>query len=110
MYGKRKSAMVLELNASDARGIEVVRDQIKSFVSSKGLFAGKQAKLVILDEADNMTKAAQFAMRRYFFIFSKNNLFERTIFFLNSSTFMQNCLHFCVKKIVLILILYYFTI
>lgn len=64
MYGKRKSAMVLELNASDARGIEVVRDQIKSFVSSKGLFAGKQAKLVILDEADNMTKAAQFAMRR----------------------------------------------
>ena len=45
-------------------GIDVVRDQIKAFVSSKGLFAGTQPKLVVLDEADNMTKSAQFAMRR----------------------------------------------
>jgi len=58
------------LNASDARGIDVVRHQIKTFVSVKQLFSLKggsadgQPKLVILDEADNMTQAAQFALRR----------------------------------------------
>merc|ERR1712113_530113 len=60
--------MTLELNASDARGIDVVRDQIKTFVSVKQLFASSssegQPKLVILDEADNMTSTAQFALRR----------------------------------------------
>eukprot|EP00400_MALV-I_sp_L67-5_P001065 gene1066-545_t len=64
MYGKQKNAMVLELNASDARGIDVVRDSIKAFVSTKSLFQMSKPKLVILDEADNMTKAAQFSMRR----------------------------------------------
>lgn len=45
---------------------QVVREQIKTFVSVKQLFASVegQPKLVILDEADNMTSAAQFALRR----------------------------------------------
>lgn len=70
MYKEKYKSMTLELNASDARGIDVVRDQIKTFVSVKQLFGGSggnsdgQPKLVILDEADNMTSAAQFAMRR----------------------------------------------
>jgi len=68
MYKERYKAMTLELNASDARGIDVVRDQIKTFVSVKQLFNASstdgQPKLVILDEADNMTQAAQFALRR----------------------------------------------
>lgn len=69
MYKERYKAMTLEMNASDARGIDVVRDQIKTFVSVKQLFsfggaAEGQPKLVILDEADNMTQAAQFALRR----------------------------------------------
>jgi replication factor C subunit 3/5 len=68
MYKARFKAMTLELNASDARGIDVVRDQIKTFVSVKQLFGGGategQPKLVILDEADNMTNTAQFALRR----------------------------------------------
>merc|ERR1719323_2850137 len=68
MYGAKYKAMTLELNASDARGIDVVRDQIKTFVSVKQLFnAGStdgQPKLVILDESDNMTQTAQFALRR----------------------------------------------
>merc|ERR1712187_225206 len=70
MYKEKYKSMTLELNASDARGIDVVRDQIKSFVSVKQLFsvssgaAVGQPKLVILDEADNMTQTAQFALRR----------------------------------------------
>merc|ERR1719277_952978 len=68
MYGAKYKAMTLELNASDARGIDVVRDQIKTFVSVKQLFVSSsnegQPKLVILDEADNMTSTAQFALRR----------------------------------------------
>ena len=55
--------MTLELNASDDRGIEVVRNQIKSFAGTKQLFSSG-VKLVILDEADAMTSDAQFALRR----------------------------------------------
>lgn len=70
MFKEKYKSMTLELNASDARGIDVVRDQIKTFVSVKQLFgsiggsADGQPKLVILDEADNMTNVAQFALRR----------------------------------------------
>lgn len=53
----------LQLNASDDRGIDVVRDQIKSFAGTQKLFS-KGIKLVILDEADSMTSDAQFALRR----------------------------------------------
>ncbi|CAE7275991.1 RFC5 [Symbiodinium natans] len=66
MYKERYKSMTLEMNASDARGIDVVREQIKTFVSVKQLFGSVdgQPKLVILDEADNMTSTAQFALRR----------------------------------------------
>jgi hypothetical protein len=52
-----------QLNASDERGIDVVRDQIKSFASTQKLFSSG-VKLIILDEADAMTQDAQFALRR----------------------------------------------
>jgi len=55
-------SMVIHLNASDERGIDVIRNQILSFVSSKQLFSvGK--KIIVLDEVDYMTKPAQQALK-----------------------------------------------
>jgi replication factor C subunit 2/4 len=62
---------ILTLNASDERGIQTVREKIKNF--SKQVFSGK--KLIILDEADNLTYDAQSALRRIIEIYSKNTRF-----------------------------------
>ena len=63
MYGATYTSMTLELNASDSRGIDVVRNEIKEFAGTRQLFS-KGIKLIILDEADAMTSDAQFALRR----------------------------------------------
>ncbi|RNA30478.1 replication factor C subunit 5 [Brachionus plicatilis] len=68
------NAMVLELNASDDRGIGIVRDQIMSFASTKTIFK-KGFKLIILDEADAMTNDAQNALRRILEKFTDNTRF-----------------------------------
>jgi replication factor C subunit 3/5 len=49
---------VIHLNASDERGIEVIRNQLYTFVHSRGLFHNPM-KFVVLDEVDSMTKQAQ---------------------------------------------------
>lgn len=76
--------MVLELNASDDRGIDVVREQIKTFASTKQIFtmAGSRGtgslatyKLIILDEADAMTNTAQMALRRIMEKYTANTRF-----------------------------------
>ena len=74
MYGSRFQSMTLDLNASDDRGINVVREQIKSFAGTKQLF-NTGVKLVILDEADAMTNDAQFALRRVIEKNTKNTRF-----------------------------------
>jgi len=75
MFGaKAYSSMALELNASDARGINVVRNEIKEFAGTRQLF-NKGIKLVILDEADAMTNDAQFALRRVIEKYTKNARF-----------------------------------
>ncbi|KAN0062609.1 Subunit of heteropentameric Replication factor C (RF-C) [Thecaphora frezii] len=73
IYGNQYRNSVLELNASDERGIEVVREQIKSFASTRSVFSNKGGfKLIVLDEADAMTQAAQGALRRVIEQYTKN--------------------------------------
>lgn len=60
--GIQSRGLVLHLNASDDRGIDVIRNQINQFVNSRTLFENGM-KFVILDEVDYMTKNAQYALR-----------------------------------------------
>ncbi|KAI9665253.1 MAG: hypothetical protein M1829_005791 [Trizodia sp. TS-e1964] len=86
IYGtKNMRQMVLELNASDDRGIDVVREQIKTFASTKQIFSAipkaddhkslASYKLIILDEADAMTNPAQMALRRIMEKYTANTRF-----------------------------------
>ena len=61
-FYKKNKDLVIHLNASDDRGIEIIRTHINSFVSSKNLFS-KGMKFVVLDEVDYMTKNAQQALK-----------------------------------------------
>lgn len=63
IYGNNVKLMVLKLDASDDRGINSVRDEIKGFAEKSNMFQ-KGVRLIILDEADAMTFDAQFALRR----------------------------------------------
>ncbi|XP_071110985.1 replication factor C subunit 5-like [Haliotis cracherodii] len=71
---KEFNSMVLELNASDDRGIGIVRNQILSFASTRTIFKSG-FKIVILDEADAMTRDAQNALRRVIEKFTENTRF-----------------------------------
>jgi replication factor C subunit 3/5 len=63
LYGSNINLMVLELNGSDDRGINIVRGKIQKFASADNLFS-KGIKLIILDEVDYMTIDAQNALRQ----------------------------------------------
>ncbi len=64
LYKKCIDSFVIHLNASDERGIDVVRERIKDFCYAGVLFNENKPKLVILDEADSMTSDAQLALRQ----------------------------------------------
>jgi replication factor C subunit 3/5 len=72
LYSPREfNSMVLELNASDDRGIGIVRGVILNFASTRTIFKSG-FKLIILDEADAMTNDAQNALRRVIEKFTEN--------------------------------------
>jgi replication factor C subunit 3/5 len=67
--------MVLQINASEERGIEIIRNKVKNFVTTKSIFKEQPFKLVILDEADSMTFSAQSMLRRIIEDFTENARF-----------------------------------
>lgn len=82
MFGPYYKERIKELNASDERGINVVREKIKHFaqesinISQTRIYKGKKIflppwKIIILDEADNMTAESQYALRRIMEEYSK---------------------------------------
>lgn len=90
LFGKNISTCTLEINASEERGIDIVRTRITQFVSSQSSFTWDDKnlpsfKLVILDEADSMTLDAQLALK---------NLIDT---YANNARFCLMCN--CVKKI-----------
>src|SRR5512147_2669675 len=65
LFGQNWKTFTLELNASDERGIDTVRDRVKDFSRySRSAFGNVPFALIILDESDQMTGPAQTALRR----------------------------------------------
>ena len=70
LYGDEWKQNFMETNASDERGIDVVREKIKDFARTKPINA--EYKIIFLDEADSLTSDAQQALRRTMEQFSSN--------------------------------------
>ena len=78
LYKEQYDMLVLEINASEERGIEVIRSKVKDFVITKSNFFGSKTnffKLVILDEGDAMTAEAQAMLRRVIETYTNNARF-----------------------------------
>jgi len=80
LFGSNAKICTLEINASEERGIDVVRSRIIQFVNGKSTFSwddtcDKTIKLVILDEADSMTIDAQIALKNVIDTYSQKSRF-----------------------------------
>lgn len=74
LYGENYRQYMLELNASDERGIDVIRSKVKEFARTR-VSAEIPFKIVLLDEADNMTADAQQALRRLMELYTASTRF-----------------------------------
>jgi len=72
-YKKINSSLLIHLNASDDRGIDIIRNNIYNFINSNNLF-NDGIKFIILDEVDYMTKLAQQALKTLIQETNKNNV------------------------------------
>jgi replication factor C small subunit len=71
LYGAGYQNSVLELNASDERGIDIIRDKVKNFARTSAIASEVSFKILILDEADSLTTAAQHALRRTMEVYTR---------------------------------------
>jgi replication factor C small subunit len=75
LYGPSFRNYVLELNASDERGINVIRDKVKNYARTAAMASPVSFKIIILDEADHLTGDAQHALRRTMEVYTKTARF-----------------------------------
>ncbi len=73
LFGDNFRSNFLELNASDERGIDVIRNKVKGFAKVKSLSA--DFKVIFLDEADYLTADAQASLRRIMEVYHKTTRF-----------------------------------
>lgn len=103
LFGQNYSKRIIELNASDERGINVVRDKIKMYAkqSVKNDDNIPPWKIIILDEADTMTSDSQFALRRIIEEYSKVTRFCFICNYHNKiiDPIISRCSIFCFKSI-----------
>ena len=71
LYGPAYQNYILELNASDERGINVIREKVKNFARTAAIASEVPFKILIMDEADSLTSAAQHALRRTMEIYTR---------------------------------------
>ncbi|MCI4461643.1 MAG: replication factor C small subunit [Thermogladius sp.] len=74
LYGDNYRQYMLELNASDERGIDVIRSKVKEFARTR-VAGDVPFKIILLDEADNMTADAQQALRRLMELYTATTRF-----------------------------------
>ena len=104
LYGpKMMKSRVLELNASDERGIKVVREKVKNYAKlalsippKKYIYPCPKFKIIILDEADAMTTDSQFALRRIIEKYSATTRFILTCNYISKivSPILSRCIGF----------------
>ncbi|MEM4726748.1 MAG: replication factor C small subunit [Candidatus Bathyarchaeia archaeon] len=71
LYGPTYRNFILELNASDERGIDTIREKVKLFARTAPMSGEVPFKILIMDEADSLTAPAQHALRRIMEIYTK---------------------------------------
>jgi replication factor C small subunit len=71
LYGTGFQNYILELNASDERGIDVIREKVKNFARTAAIASEVSFKILVLDEADSLTTAAQHALRRTMEVYTR---------------------------------------
>jgi replication factor C small subunit len=71
LYGPGYRNFILELNASDERGIGIIREKVKNFARTAAMASSVSFKILIMDEADHLTSDAQHALRRTMEIYTK---------------------------------------
>lgn len=103
LFGKEYSNRIIELNASDERGINIVRDKIKMYAKQAVKLSDDIPpwKIIILDEADTMTPDSQFALRRIIEEYSKITRFCIICNYHNKiiDPIISRCSLFCFKSI-----------